>query len=129
MRKFAGLLVALFITPVAEASMPHVELSVHYRPVSGAPNNVRLKATNFGPGNAYVMSYQTAFALPEGRTTGKWLQVRDQGSLEARPSSFRLGPSRAYPGQRRAPSYSAVPSRPRPRSRRSSVLRPHPTKL
>ena len=82
MHKIAGLLIALVSAPVAAASMPHVELAVEYRPVAGAPNSVRLKATNFGPGIAYVMSYQTAFALPEGRTTGKWLQVRNEAGLE-----------------------------------------------
>jgi hypothetical protein len=82
MRKLVGLLVALTSMPVAAGSMPHVELTVQYRPGTDAPNRVRLKATNFGPGNAYVMSYQTAFALPEGRTTGKWLLVRDEAGIE-----------------------------------------------
>src|SRR6187402_2022104 len=82
MHKLAVLLAALWIAPIAATAMPHVELALHYRPVIGAPNSVRLTATNFGPGYAYVMSYQTAFALPEGRTTGKWLQIRDEAGNE-----------------------------------------------
>jgi hypothetical protein len=76
------MLATMVVVPTAVASVPHVELAIHHRPTAGAPNTVRLTATNFGPGDAYVMSYQTPFALPDGRMTGRWVDVRETSGKE-----------------------------------------------
>ncbi|WP_089974156.1 hypothetical protein [Luteibacter sp. UNCMF331Sha3.1] len=34
-------------------------------------------ATNFGPADAYILAYHSVFALPDGRTTGRWIHVTD----------------------------------------------------
>ncbi len=76
------MLATMVVVPTAVASVPHVELAIHHRPTAGVPNTVRLTATNFGPGDAYVMSYQTPFALPDGRMTGRWVDVRETSGKE-----------------------------------------------
>lgn len=73
---------ALLATTAAKASVPHVEVSVLPVSTADVPNGIRVTATNFGPGDAYFLSYHTVFAQPEGRTTGRWVIVEDASGRE-----------------------------------------------
>jgi len=73
-KKLLGFALSMSGLTTAFASVPHVELSIS---PNGTPNGVRLVATNFGPADAYILAYHSVFALPDGRTTGRWIHVTD----------------------------------------------------
>jgi len=61
-------------------AMPVVELSVRHldgTAISALANAVEVAVVNRGPGDAFFYTYTSAFALPEGRTTGSWFTLSD----------------------------------------------------
>lgn len=75
--------VALSASAVA-AGAPRVDLTLQHVPMDGRPNNLRVVATNHGSGDAYVLTYHSVFAQPEGRTTGRWIVLTDESGAEVR---------------------------------------------
>jgi len=82
-RRVILLLLALFASSRA-ASAADVELRVRH--VGAAPsgtNSVEITALNWGPGEAFFFTYTSAFALPDGRSTGRWFTIKDAFGNEA----------------------------------------------